>query len=418
MMSGLGSGARELAFLLAMAVIPLSGQQNIPDAPKPKANQPAQFPGDAPPAPKNPRPAGDSPAAQPDATPPPAVPRNQQGLVTSRNDLYTFSVAVNFVQVPVTVQDSSGHLVTGLGPKDFTVLEDGVAQQLKFFTSDAFPLSAAVVLDTDLPSTTMRKVNESLPALIGAFSEFDEVALYRYGHTVQMVSSFTGATNVSTPMLNKIKRPGREGGPPMVGGGPFSHSGPMINGHEGVPGQMDSGSNPQPVQESYVLNDAILRAAQDLSRRPRDRRRIIFVISDGRELGSNARYDEVKKVLLANNIQVYALGVDTAAIPIYDRLNRIRVPGFGYGNILPKYVSDTAGKMYAEFDRGSIEAAYARITDVARNQYTLGYTTRVTASTGYRTIEVRVHRSGLTVLAKQGYYPLPPQHLQRQQPLQ
>lgn len=417
-MSGLGSGARELAFLLAMAVIPLSGQQNIPDAPKPKANQPAQFPGDAPPAPKNPRPAGDSAAAQPDATPPPAAPRNQQGLVTSRNDLYTFSVAVNFVQVPVTVQDSSGHLVTGLGPKDFTVLEDGVAQQLKFFTSDAFPLSAAVVLDTDLPSTTMRKVNESLPALIGAFSEFDEVALYRYGHTVQMVSSFTGATNVSTPMLNKIKRPGREGGPPMVGGGPFSHSGPMINGHEGVPGQMDSGSNPQPVQESYVLNDAILRAAQDLSRRPRDRRRIIFVISDGRELGSNARYDEVKKVLLANNIQVYALGVDTAAIPIYDRLNRIRVPGFGYGNILPKYVSDTAGKMYAEFDRGSIEAAYARITDVARNQYTLGYTTRVTASTGYRTIEVRVHRSGLTVLAKQGYYPLPPQHLQRQQPLQ
>lgn len=417
-MSGLGSGARKLAFLLAMAVIPLSGQQNIPDAPKPKANQPAQFPGDAPPAPKNPRPAGDSPAAQPDATPPPAVPRNQQGLVTSRNDLYTFSVAVNFVQVPVTVQDSSGHLVTGLGPRDFTVLEDGVAQQLKFFTSDAFPLSAAVVLDTDLPSTTMRKVNESLPALIGAFSEFDEVALYRYGHTVQMVSSFTGATNVSTPMLNKIKRPGREGGPPMVGGGPFSHSGPMINGHEGVPGQMDSGSNPQPVQESYVLNDAILRAAQDLSRRPRDRRRIIFVISDGRELGSNARYDEVKKVLLANNIQVYALGVDTAAIPIYDRLNRIRVPGFGYGNILPKYVSDTAGKMYAEFDRGSIEAAYARITDVARNQYTLGYTTRVTASTGYRTIEVRVHRSGLTVLAKQGYYPLPPQHLQRQQPLQ
>lgn len=417
-MSGLGSGARKLAFLLAMAVIPLSGQQNIPDAPKPKANQPAQFPGDAPPAPKNPRPAGDSPAAQPDATPPPAVPRNQQGLVTSRNDLYTFSVAVNFVQVPVTVQDSSGHLVTGLGPRDFTVLEDGVAQQLKFFTSDAFPLSAAVVLDTDLPSTTMRKVNDSLPALIGAFSEFDEVALYRYGHTVQMVSSFTGATNVSTPMLNKIKRPGREGGPPMVGGGPFSHSGPMINGHEGVPGQMDSGSNPQPVQESYVLNDAILRAAQDLSRRPRDRRRIIFVISDGRELGSNARYDEVKKVLLANNIQVYALGVDTAAIPIYDRLNRIRVPGFGYGNILPKYVSDTAGKMYAEFDRGSIEAAYARITDVARNQYTLGYTTRVTASTGYRTIEVRVHRSGLTVLAKQGYYPLPPQHLQRQQPLQ
>ena len=70
--------------------------------------------------------------------------------------------------------------------------EDGVAQQLKFFTADAFPLSAAVVVATDLPTTTMKKVNETLPALIGAFSEFDEVALYRYGHTVQQVSGFAG----------------------------------------------------------------------------------------------------------------------------------------------------------------------------------------------------------------------------------
>jgi VWFA-related protein len=275
------------------------------------------------------------------------------------------------------------------------------------FTSDPFPLSAAVVIDTDLPSTTMKTVNDSLPALIGAFSEFDEIALYRYGHTVQLVSGFTGATNVSTLTVAKMKRPGREGGPPMVGGGPFSHTGPQINGHEADP-SVKPDAVPAPVQESYVLNDAILRAAQDLSRRDRTRRRIIFVVSDGREMGSTAHYEEVRKVLLSNNIAVYALGVDTAAIPIYDRLNRVRVPGFGYGNILPKYVSDTAGDMFAEFDRGSIEQAYSRITDVARNQYTLGYYTRATASTSYRSIEVKVHRPNLNVVAKQGYYPLPP----------
>ncbi len=125
-----------------------------------------------------------------------------------------------------------------------------------------------MVLDTDLPSTTMKKVNDSLPALISAFSEFDEVALYRYGHTVQQVSSYSGATNVSTTTIAKIKRPGREGGPPMVGGGPFSHDGPSLNGHEADP-SVKPHSVPAPVQESYVLNDAILRAAQDLSRRER-----------------------------------------------------------------------------------------------------------------------------------------------------
>lgn len=393
---------------VGLLVLPLLAQQNIPDAPKPKNPAPAQFPDDAPPVPKNTRPEDPGPA--PASTPPPASAQQKRpsDIATSRNDLYTFAVRVNFVQVPVTVKDSSGHLVVGLGPKDFTVYEDGQPQQLRFFTGDPFPLSAAVVLDTSLPSPTMQKVNETLPALIGAFGQFDEVALYRYGHTVSQVTSFTGAENVSDVTLSKVKRPGREGGPPMVGAGPFSHPGPMINGHEADPSVQPS-AVPAPVQESYVLNDAILRAAQDLAKRDKTRRRIVFVISDGREIGSRARFDEVVKVLLSNDIQVYALGVDTAAIPIYDRLNRIRFPGFGYGNILPKYASATAGETFAAFDRSSIEEVYSRITDRARNQYTLGYNARATASSSYRTIEVRVHRPNLNVIAKQGYYPLPRQ---------
>jgi VWFA-related protein len=407
-MIGFEPGFKKLLFCLGLLVLPLMAQQSIPDAPKPK-NPQAQFPSGTAPAPKNDHPELPPPSAVATPTPltPPPSSETQGGIATSRNDLYTFSVRVNFVQIPVTVKDSSGQLVAGLGPQDFRIYENGVPQKLTFMTSDPFPLTAAVVIDTDLPSTTMKKVNETLPALIGAFSQFDEVALYRYGHTVQQVTNFSGADNISTASLRSIKRPGREGGPPMVGGGPFSHTGPMINGHEADP-SVQPQAVPAPVQESYVLNDAILRAANDLARRDKTRRKIIFVISDGRELGSTARYDEVRRVLLAQNIQVYALGVDTAAIPVYDRLNRIRLPGFGYGNILPRYASDTAGETYAAFDRSSIEQAYSRITDVARNQYTLGYNARATASSGYRAIEVRVLRPNLTVIAKQGYYPLPP----------
>jgi VWFA-related protein len=401
-MLGFGPGPRLLVCALALLAL----QQNIPDAPKPKVPpqpQSGQFPEDAPAAPKNTRPD----------QPPPTQQTQQQapaGMVTDRNELPKISVAVNFVQVPVTVKDSSGHLVPGLGPKDFAILEDGVPQTLKFFTSDPFPLTAAVVVNTSLPGDTMKKVNDTLPALIAAFSQFDEVALYRYGNTVQQVSGFGGAENVTTATLNKVKRAGRSGGPPVIGG-PMQ-TGPSINGHAGVPGQTTNQEAPPPIQESYVLNDAILRAAQDLSRRPKDRRRIIFVVSDGREIGSTAHYEEVRKVLLSNNIAVFALGVDTAAIPIYDKLDRIRLPGFGYGNILPKYVSDTAGQMFAKFDRQSIEQAYGELTDIARNQYTLGYTTRATPSSAYRTIEVKVHRPNLVVIAKQGYYPLPPQRTQ------
>ena len=111
--------------------------------------------------------------------------------------------------------------------------------------------------------------------------------------------------------------------------------------------------------------------------------------------------------MLSNNITVYALGVDTASYPIYDTLNRIRIPGLGYGNILPKYVVDSGGELFAEFDRQAIEQSYTKITEIARNQYTLGYNTKSTPSSTYRTIVVNVHRPDLQVRAKDGYFPLP-----------
>lgn len=402
---------RLLCMLVVGSVVTVA--QEIPDAPQPKtapsSNNP--FPSNAPPAPRNTHgdePAGGDSASNPGdhpAQPPAARPQPSDGVTTSRNELYTFTKNVSFVQIPVTVKDRSGRLVEGLSSQDFTVYEDGVPQKLSFFNSEPFPLSAAIVVDTSLPASTLKKVNETLPALVAAFSQFDEVAMYRYGNTVTQVASFSGATTISDTTLAKAKRPGRNEGPPVVGG-PLGPGGPYYNGHPVDP------SAPHvytPPKEFYVLNDAILRAAQDLSRRDPVRRRILFVISDGREYGSSAGYEEVRKVLLSNNISVYALGVDVASFPVYDKLNRVRVPGFGYGDILVKYVNDTGGDMSAQFSKDSIEQAYAKITDFARNQYLLGYNTRVTPSSTYRTIDVHVHRPDLTVVAKGGYFPLPPQ---------
>src|SRR6478609_3477017 len=425
-------GMKVLIFALLLAGLPVVSQQNLPEGPKPKDQQPqqsvpdapqpkpqqqGQFPGNAPPAPINAHP--EQPEAKPTPTPAPEPqrPAAAQSVGGGREELYKMTISVNFVQIPVRVRDRAGKLVPGLTSNDFRVYEDGVAQPLRFFTADAFPLSAAVVVATDLPATTMKKVNETLPALIAAFSEFDEVALYRYGHTVQQVSGFTGATSVSTASINRIKRTGRQGGPPMTGG-PFG-GGPTINGHPVNDPNANGGKAGDvqtPPREFYVLNDAILKAAQDLSKRDKTRRRIIFVISDGRELGSSASYDEVKRILLSNNVSVYGVGVDTAAIPIYDKANRIRIPGFGTANILPRYVSETAGDMLAEFDRAGIEQAYSKIADTARNQYTLGYTTQATKSSAFRTIDVRVLRPNLNVFAKQRYYPLPPQSQQTSKP--
>lgn len=402
-MSGFRSGVKKLIWVAALTGLPMVAQ-DLPDAPKPKVPV-QQFPADTPPAPKNNHDQQpDTPATQTPATQTPTRP--PQDVVTDIGALDSMRINVNFVEIPVTVKDSAGRLVAGLNYRDFAVFEDGVQQRISFFNSQALPLSVAVIVDTDLPSETMKKINESLHALTGAFSEFDELALYRYGATVQQVASFTPADQVSETTLQRVKRTGREGGPAAAGG--TITQVPMINGHPADPGTLNPTYTTAP-RELHVLNDAILRAANDLSRRPgQARRRIVFVVSDGRESGSTAHYDEVKRVLLARNIAVYGVGVDTAATPVYDKLNRIRIPGQGYGNILPKYVVDTAGQMSAEFSRDAIERAYARITEVARNQYTLGFNTRVTAASNCRELVVNVHRPDLVVLSRPSYCPLPP----------
>ncbi|HYX70768.1 MAG TPA: VWA domain-containing protein, partial [Terriglobales bacterium] len=293
-------------------------------------------------------------------------------------------------------------LVEGLTKEDFSIFEDGSQQPLKFFTSDPFPLSVAVVLDMNLPENAMRRVNETLPALVAAFSPYDEVSIYTYGSSVNQAQDFTTASQQIAATLKRVKRPGRTGGAPVISG-PMA-SGPTVNGMPVDPGQVHVQTYSR---EANVLNDAILEAAMDLGRRDRARRKMIFVISDGAEQGSRASYGDVLKVLLSDEIAVYAVGVDAAAIPGYDTAAKIHVPRMGYGNILPSYASATGGQVFAEFTKDSIEATYARVTEVARNQYTLGYTSPGSVANNYRSIEIRVHRPDLLVYAKGGYYPLP-----------
>ncbi len=422
-----------LTLLLAGALAAQQKPEDIPDAPSatrpiPPPAPPSMRPGadeetkpDAPPADGSgvttgskelPRSAPDSTDQKPAPPPMPPVRTVPAGSVPkdleTGQDLYTITVTTNLVTVPVTVTDREGRLIGGLLPRDFVVLENGQKQTLKFFTSDPFALSAAVIFDTGMADVGLKKVQETLSALQGAFSPFDEVGIYTYSSTVGRVSDFTTAGKQLTATLNQVKGFSGANNGPAVTSGPLGPQGPIING---IP--MDSPVNPvsTPPKVARVLNDAILLAARDLSKRDRARRKIIFIISDGFEQGSVASYKDTLKVLLTQNITVYAVGVEGAAIPVYDRLQRIHIPktraAIGYSDILPKYVNATGGgTVYGELAQAEIERAYARAIGDARNQYTLGYSPRSNIG-GYREIEVQVKRPGVKVYARRGYYPLP-----------
>jgi VWFA-related protein len=370
----------------------------------PWTNQPINKPADAQPG----APPDDGTSAPPPMPPVKTLPPGssaKQGP-SAQEQLYKLRVETNFVQIPVTVKNRDGRMVDGLLSTDFSVKENGVPQKLSFFTADPMALSVAIVLDTGMPDADLQKVNQTFSALVGSFAPYDEVAIYTYSSTVSEVSDFAGATKRLTAVLNQMKTErGNYNGPPVLGG-PLGGSGPIING---VP--VGSPTEPvyTPTKESHVLNDAILQAALDLRKRDRVRRKIIFVISDGREYGSRASYGDVKRVLLSNEIQVQAVSVGNAALPVYDKLEKFHLPRQGYDDILPKYASATGGAEHRELTRNSIEEMYAQVMSEARTQYTLGYTPtrpKVPTAVAFRDIEVVVHRPGLKVIAKQGYYPV------------
>ncbi len=360
---------------------------------KPAATEPGAAPADATSAP---------PPMPPVKTVPPGTPVKP----SAQDQLYTLVVTPTFVQIPVRVKDRDGRLVDGLLSTDFTVKENGTVQKLKFFTADPFALSVAIVLDTGMPDAELQKVEQTYPALVGSFAPYDEVAVYTYSSTVSQVTDFGGVTRKLGALLNQIKTErGANNGVPVLNG-PLAN-GPIING---VPVGSGTADVNTPPRESHVLNDAVLQAALDLRKRDRTRRKIIFVISDGREIGSRSSYRDVLRVLLSNEIQVEAVSVGSAALPVYDKIERLRVPLQGYGDILPRYASATGGSEYRELTRSSIENMYAQVMSEARNQYTLGYSPlrpKVPTPKPYRSIEVIVDRPGLKVFARDGYYPAP-----------
>jgi VWFA-related protein len=173
-------------------------------------------------------------------------------------------------------------------------------------------------------------------------------------------------------------------------------SGPTINGQSVA----STGSPPTPAttvilgdKTTKALDDAVYEAAQLLKDRGRDRRKIIFLISDGDNSKTNTNtYGNTVKELLRYDVAVYSIGV-----------------GSGYFerkfSRLQSYAHDSGGDVYYAIRRNGLEELYSRVTEQARNQYTLGYNPRGNDRTKeYHTVEVRVRREGLDVRTREGYY--------------
>jgi VWFA-related protein len=418
----LGQPARELAQAQQSAPT----QETIPDGPKPQAIPDAPKPQALPVGPVTPG-AGTTPDSAGSVSDDDSVPNKlpaaaaaqkvedgtpPENVAPGQGPEYVIRAHVNFVEVPFTVKDHKGALVPGLTWRDVRVYENNLRQQLSLFTVDPFPLSVALVIDQSMTFDNMAKVNNALAALQGAFTPYDEVSLITYHNGPKTVTQFTGAQSARlTQALEISKSTGRE--PMMYSSGPLSQN-IIIN--NGADSHLDPNTNSshgtsilgiQNVpREAHTLNDAILAAGVALSKTATGRRRIVYVISDGKEYGSTAKFAQVVKYLNTNKIAVFGTLVGDSALPVTGFLDRMHLPLQMRDNILPAYANATGGNFDGEFRQKGIENSFAKIAEEVRTQYTVGYYTHEDFVDGkYRTLEVKVLRPNLTVIAKKGYYP-------------
>jgi VWFA-related protein len=314
---------------------------------------------------------------------PPPQPDDPQFRIRTRAEL---------VVVPITVKDATGEMVHGIRQDEFRILEDDIEQEISVFSVDPFPLSAVVLLDNGLPPKVAQQLETGAPAISAGFAEGDEVAVTLFEAFPQALLDFTRDNDKLYEHLKRIQVSSTF---PGMGSGPMT-AGPKVNQispEAKVPSRPETSRASRGIKH---IDDAIYAAGLLLRDLGRERRKIIFLVSDGANSPNNEKsFDETLKLLLTADISVYSIGVGQAS------LNRGLNP-------LSRYARLTGGDVFYANTRAELESIFSRVTEQARNQYTLAYAPRGTdRNKEFHSIDVRVKRLDLTVRARDGYYTTP-----------
>lgn len=337
------------------------------------------------------------------------TPQAPPAVATPAQSAPPIVVRTPVVIVPVTVKDAKGQLVGDLPQGEFRILADNVEQKIATFSSDPVPLSAVILLDNDLDQRVVSRVQRSLIAISAGFASSDEVAIVAYDDLQQTVSDFSHDNDALYTILTRFEvgshnrtiytDPAMPTGAPTSGTTPPPWSEPPPGA---VPVNPNGGTRlvlPQRFKTTVALNDAVFTASQMLRDRGRDRRKIIFLVSDDSDSGNNTHgFDETLRSLLVSDVSVFSISV-SHSVPIGKKLLQ-------KGALeVQKYATQTGGDTYYAGNQIDLERLYSALTEQARNQYTLTFSLReVAKGQDFHPIEVRVERPGLSVETREGYY--------------
>ncbi len=191
-----------------------------------------------------------------------------------------FKSTVPLVVSPVTVNDSSGRPVNGLGATDLLVFDNGVAQKIQLQVTEQ-PISLAVLIQVSTnAAAVLDKLGRSGILLTDFLAAYQgETAIYTFSGETRLAQDFTP----DSARLNKILKYLR------------------------------------PKGEGCRLYDAMAEALHGLDARDRPRRRILLAIAQTRDDGSNTKLDDLLRDAALQNTTIYWLTYSTFLTPFTNK---------------------------------------------------------------------------------------------------
>jgi VWFA-related protein len=151
------------------------------------------------------------PRPKPRATPMPEVPRpdDPSYVPPETQDVDTLKTDTNLVVVPVIATDRGGLYVSDLTKEEFSIEEDGVAQQVAFFAQVSAPFNVVLMLDTSASTEEkLSSIQQAAYTFVQQLQPVDRVKVISFDNAVKELNEFTSNRSILKDAINKT-RPGQ-----------------------------------------------------------------------------------------------------------------------------------------------------------------------------------------------------------------
>jgi VWFA-related protein len=294
-------------------------------------------------------------------------------------------VDVNVVNILTSVRDRRGALVPNLEEKDFTILEDGKAQNIKYFTKETdLPLTIGLLIDVSGSQRNLIDIERNAASQF--FSQVlrkkDEAFLISFGEESELLQDYTGSPRLLSEGLNHLQVSSGVGG---IG-----------------PGPVPTASQPR----GTVLYESVYLAAND-KLKSEVGRKVIVIITDGVDEGSRTTISQAIEAAQKADAVIYS--IDYYDPGAYNNGFGISFGGGGGEGVLKKLSDETGGRMYKVDRKHPLDQVFRELQEEMRSQYAIGYTPANDTKDGsYRKIEVKLSNKDLKAQARKGYYAIKP----------